>query len=206
MTAQTSDKGAVRRRVPAGLKRALAPRAAGVVYALILLVAILTIASSAKGGSFYLASVNISNIFDQSTFVGILAIFMTVVLITGNFDLSVASTAALSGTVALELIDGAGNGVGRDIALLCGAGVGFINAVLVQKVGVNAFIVTLGTLTAVRGVVNVVLDGQSITANNTALLSFSTKYWSMPQGLAIGLGVALIAVVVLLCLRTRGAC
>lgn len=192
-----------RRLMPPGLKRALAPRSAGVVYALILLVVILTISSSAQGGASYVSSINVSNIFDQSTFVGILAIFMTVVLITGNFDLSVASTAALSGTVALELIDGQGTAIAVVIALLAAAAVGVVNAVLVQKVGVNAFIVTLGTLTAVRGIVQAVLNGQSITANNDALLVFSTAYWDMPQGLAIGLGLALLAVTALLLAKYR---
>jgi D-xylose transport system permease protein len=191
------------RLLPPGLRQALAPRAAGVVYALVLLLVVLTIASSQRGGPFYLSSVNISNIFDQMTFVGILAIFMTVVLITGNFDLSVASTAALSGTVAVEIIDEQGTFVAVLVALLLGVVVGAVNALLVQKVGVNAFIVTLGTLTAVRGLVQVILNGQSITASNQALLVFSTKYWSMPQGLAIGLGVVLLVITALLCLRRR---
>lgn len=199
------DDSRVRRLLPPGLKRALAPRSAGVVYALILLVVILTISSSAKGGASYVSSINISNIFDQATFVGILAIFMTVVLITGNFDLSVASTAALSGTVALELIDSQGTAIAVVVALLAAVGVGVVNAILVQKVGVNAFIVTLGTLTAVRGIVQAILNGQSITANNEALLTFSTAYWNMPQGLAIGLGVALLAVTGALLVKSRSA-
>lgn len=200
----TEPRTSVWQRVPTGLKRALVPRSAGVVYAYILLVLILAISSAAQGRPSYVSSLNMSNIFDQATFVGILVIFMTVVLITGNFDLSVASTAALSGTVALELIDGHGTVFAVVIALLAAAGVGVINAVLVQLVGVNAFIVTLGTLTAVRGLVQAILNGQSITANNQALLVFSTKYWAMPQGLAIGLGAALCALVVLLAVRTRG--
>jgi D-xylose transport system permease protein len=204
-TSAGPDRRRERSLLPPGLRQALAPRAAGVTYALVLLVAILTIASSRKGGQFYLSSVNLSNIFDQTTFVGILAIFMTVMLITGNFDLSVASTAALSGTVALKLIDSQGVAVAVLVALLVGAAIGMINAVLVQKVGVNAFIVTLGTLTAVRGLVQVILDGQSITAKNQSLLTFSTAYWSMPSALAIALGVVLLAGVVVLTLRSRSA-
>lgn len=178
---------------PSAWKRALAPRAAGVVYAFIGLLAILTLTSSAQGRPSYLSSVNLSNILEQSSLIGILAIFMTVVLISGNFDLSVASTAALAGTVALKLIDGHGTFVAVVAAVLCGALVGLVNAVLVQKVGVNAFIVTLGTLTAVRGVVQAILDGQSITAANTSLLSFSTGRWTMPTALALLVGVLLVA-------------
>ena len=176
-----------------GWRKALAPRAAGVVYAFLLLLVILTVTSAAQGRPSYLSSVNLSNILDQASLIAILAIFMTVVLISGNFDLSVASTAALSGTVALKLIDRHGVLIALVAALLTGALVGLVNAVLVQKVGVNAFIVTLGTLTAVRGVVQAILDGQSITAQNTALLDFATARWSLPTAVAIVLGLLLLA-------------
>jgi D-xylose transport system permease protein len=171
---------------------ALAPRKAGVVYALIALAASLTIASSSQGRPNYLSSINMTNILDQSSLIGILAIFMTVVLITGNFDLSVASTAALAGTVALKLVDQYGTPVALGCALLAGVIVGGINAVLVQKVGVNAFIVTLGTLTAVRGLVQAILNGQSITATNTAFNQFETARLALPQAVALALGAVLL--------------
>jgi D-xylose transport system permease protein len=184
-----------------GWRRALSPRSAGVVYALLALVATLAITSSAQGRPAYLASVNVSNILDQSALIGILAIFMTITLITGNFDLSVASTAALAGTVALKLVDQHGAAVALVAALLTGVLVGLVNAVLVQKVGVNAFIVTLGTLTAVRGVVQAILHGQSITASNTAFLRFETARWTLPRAAAIALGVVLVGAAVVLLLR-----
>ncbi|SDZ60012.1 D-xylose transport system permease protein [Asanoa ishikariensis] len=190
---------------PPAWRKALAPRAAGVVYAFIALLAVLTITSSVQGRPSYLSSVNLSNILEQSALIGILAIFMTVVLISGNFDLSVASTAALAGTVALKLIDGNGTFLAVLAAIACGALVGLVNALLVQKVGVNAFIVTLGTLTAVRGVVQAILDGKSITAHNTALLSFSTGRWELPVAVALVLGGALIALAVVLAVRSGPA-
>ena len=105
------------RRRPAWVQ-ALAPRAAGVVYAFVLLVVVLAIASYAQDRPNYLRAVNISNILDQTSLVGISAIFMTVVLITGNFDLSVASTGALAGTVVLKLVDSQGPAVALIVALL----------------------------------------------------------------------------------------
>ncbi|WP_328623738.1 ABC transporter permease [Streptomyces sp. NBC_00353] len=178
----------------AALRRALSPRSAGVVYALGALVAALTITSSVQGRPAYLSAVNISNILDQSALIGILAIFMTVVLISGNFDLSIASTAALSGTIALDLVDQHGVAVALVAALLAGIAVGLVNAVLVQKVGVNAFIVTLGTLTAVRGVVQVILDGQSITATDTSFHTFETARLAPDRSVALAVGVVLVAV------------
>jgi D-xylose transport system permease protein len=186
-----------------GWRHALSPRSAGVVYALLVLVAVLTITSSVQGRPGYLSDINISNILDQSALIGILAIFMTAMLITGNFDLSVASTAALSGTVALKLVDAHGVFVAVIAALLIGTLVGLVNAVLVQKVGVNAFIVTLGTLTAVRGVVQAVLNGQSITATDTGFHTFATAHLIVDRPAAIGAGVVLVAAAALLTMRGR---
>jgi D-xylose transport system permease protein len=199
----TSGTAPTRTRSDSGWRRALAPRCAGVVYALVALVLALTITSSAQSRPSYLSSVNVSNILDQASLTGILAIFMTVVLITGNFDLSVASTAALAGTVALELIDHYGALIALLAALLTGVLVGLINGVLVQKVGVNAFIVTLGTLTAVRGVVQAILNGQSITATDTTFQRFETARWVLPEWVAIVAGILLIATGVVLTVRAR---
>jgi D-xylose transport system permease protein len=77
-----------------------------------------------------------------------------------------------------------------------------VNAVLVQKVGVNAFIVTLGTLTAVRGVVEAILDGQSITAQHTELLTIATHRWTMPTWLAVVLALAVVGVGIAMVLRS----
>jgi D-xylose transport system permease protein len=185
-----------------GWRRTLSLRSAGVVYALVCLVAVLAITSSVQGRPPYLASVNLSNIFDQASLIAIMAVFMTLVLITGNFDLSVASTAALSGTVALELVDRYGVAVAVLGALGTGFVVGAVNAVLVQKVGVNAFIVTLGTLTAVRGVVQVILDGQSITAANPVLHDFGTARIAPPRTVAIAVGIVIVGFAVFGTLRS----
>jgi D-xylose transport system permease protein len=185
-----------------GWRRTLSLRSAGVVYALVGLVLALTITSSVQGRPPYLASVNLSNILDQASLIAIMAVFMTLVLITGNFDLSVASTAALSGTVALELVDRYGVAAAVPGALVTGLVVGAVNAVLVQKVGVNAFIVTLGTLTAVRGLVQVILDGQSITAVNPALHDIATARLALPRLVAIALGLVLVGLVAAATLRS----
>ncbi|MDX6202185.1 MAG: ribose transport system permease protein, partial [Frankiales bacterium] len=127
----------------------LRPQRAGVVYALALLILVLLIATSAKHLPAYLSSVNVSNVLSQSAPDAILAVFMTVVLISGNFDLSVASVAALAAALALKTIDSIGTAPAVLLALGVGVAVGSVNAVLVQKIGVNAFIVTLGSMTAV---------------------------------------------------------
>jgi D-xylose transport system permease protein len=174
----------------------LRPQRAGVVYALVLLVLILVITTVAIGQPPYLSSINISNVLGQVAPDAILAVFMTVVLISGNFDLSVASVAALSAAIALETIDKIGTVPAILLALAVGAVVGVANAILVQKVGVNAFIVTLGAMTAVRGVVLIVLNGESVTAKSQALVTIDDVVLGVPFWVGALVGIGLIAIAV----------
>ncbi|MCW2642675.1 MAG: D-xylose transport system permease protein [Dactylosporangium sp.] len=175
----------------------LRPQRAGVVYALILLVAVLVITTAAKGQPAYLSSVNVSNILSQAAPDAILAVFMTVVLISGNFDLSIASVAALAAALALKTIDSIGTVPAVILALAVGAAVGTINAVLVQKVGVNAFIVTLGSMTAIRGVVLIALGGESVTAQSRSLVALDSTIFRVPVPVALLIGVLLLVLALL---------
>ncbi|MDX6229222.1 MAG: ribose transport system permease protein, partial [Frankiales bacterium] len=213
MTVATSKRGSTppRDRAPGGsetsalarIRPALAglrPQRAGVVYALALLVLVLVIATSAKHLPAYLSSVNVSNILSQAAPDAILAVFMTVVLISGNFDLSVASVAALAAALALKTIDSIGTAPAVILALAVGVAVGAINAVLVQKIGVNAFIVTLGSMTAVRGIVLTALGGESVTAHSRALVALDSTVYKVPPIVAVLAGGLLL---VLAAIRLR---
>ncbi len=167
-------------------------RSAGVVYAYAGLLVLITSLSASRGKPFYLSTLNVSNVLDQSSIIALLAIFMTLVLISGNFDLSIGSTAALGGAVALTLLDSNGPVVAILAGLGSGAAIGVVNGLLVQKVGVNAFIVTLGTMTAVRGLVLALLGGQSVTPESRFFYNISTARVAMPQWLAITIGAGLV--------------
>jgi D-xylose transport system permease protein len=189
---------------------ALRPGNAGVVYALLLIVAILTLLSTQLGRPPYLSPTNIINILDQSSLIAILAVFTTVVLISGNFDLSVASVAAFSAATVLSLVAPLGLPVAMAIALGAGLVCGALNGLIVQLVGINAFIVTLGTMTAVRGLVLILTDGRTITAEDPeaqqSLIALQAGYWTVPHVLGL-LGAAAIvagAVMVLLARRSGG--
>lgn len=188
----------LRGRVPDSLRI----RNSGVVYALLVLVTVLTVASFVRDAPNYLDTGNISNILDQTTLVGILAITTTIVLISGNFDLSIGSVAALGAAVCLLLVDRVGVTGAVLISVALGAAVGLFNGVIVQYVGINAFIVTLGTLTAVRGLVLVLTDGRTITVADEGakdrLASINSNYWTTPSlllcaAVAMALAAAAIA-------------
>ena len=193
-----------RRRLPDGLRA----RNAGILYALALLVFALVVACAATGRPSYLSGGNVANVLDQTSLTAILAVFMTIVLISGNFDLSVASVAALSGAVSVGLVDDTGFIVAALAGLGCGLVFGLLNGLIVQLVGINAFIVTLGTLTAVRGLVLVVTDGRSVTASKAssfdAYSAVATGTWPLSAALLVA-GILLALACGLLLLRGGAA-
>jgi D-xylose transport system permease protein len=142
-------------------------REMGVYYAFVLLLLTLAIVTAMTGRANYLSITNITNILYQSSLIAIIAVAMTFILITGNFDLSVASVAALAAAVMISLADKIGFWPAAVVALMVSMAVGVLNGAIVQFLGINAFIVTLGTLTAIRGVVLIVTDGRSLSVDST---------------------------------------
>jgi ribose transport system permease protein len=98
------------------------------------------------------------------SFNAILAVGMTILLISGGFDLSVGATLALAGAVAGYGMTklGAGAPVGVLLGLLVGAFVGVCNGLLIAKVGVNPLIATLGMQQVARGAVFLLTGGLGI--------------------------------------------
>lgn len=168
----------MRPRIP----RALGLREAGVYYALLLLILALAAVCAALGRPSYLSAVNLINILYQASPVALMGVAMTVVLITGNFDLSVASVAALAAAVQIGAVDTVGFWPALLLALAVAGAAGLLNGVMVQLVGINAFIVTLGTLTAIRGLVLIVTGGRSLMVQTPTALAAMTNFESGRAG------------------------
>jgi D-xylose transport system permease protein len=151
-------------------RRTFGLREAGVYYALLILLALLAAIAHSRGLPNYLSPQNLGNIVYQASLVGIMGVAMTVMLITGAFDLSVASVAALAAAVLVGLAPSIGFPLAAGAAIVTAIAVGIFNGAVVQFVGINAFIVTLGTLTAVRGLVLVLTDGRSLMVERPDVL------------------------------------
>jgi D-xylose transport system permease protein len=171
-------------------------REMGVFYALLLLVVVLSFTTAYLGKSNYLSVLNVTNVVYQASLISFMAIAMTVVLITGNFDLSVASVAALSAAIFV----GSANSMGLVPAVCLSMGtavtIGLVNGSIVQFLGINAFIVTLGTLTAVRGLVLIYTDGASLTIQSPEIVEVLKNLES--ARVDVGVALAISAVVLLL--------
>ena len=138
-----------------------------------LLLAVVLLVFSAAIPNFFQIGI-FANIVEQSTFVGVMAIGLAIVIIAGNMDLSVESTAALTAMITGILFCSRGIGLGYAltpgwlvipvslaISLAVGAAIGWINGWLVVNLKMNAFIVTLASYIWVRGLVVAVSGGRS---------------------------------------------
>src|SRR5580704_9548870 len=110
----------------------------------------------------FVSPLNLTNILVQSSIMAVIAMGMTFVIVGGGFDLSVGSTAALSGCVAAMLMPAGGLAVGVLGGVAAGAAVGLANGFVIAMLGVNPFITTLGTMVLVRGVVFLITGGAPI--------------------------------------------
>jgi D-xylose transport system permease protein len=152
-------------------RRSFGLREMGVYYALLLLVIVLAVTTSYLGRANYLSVQNLTNVVYQSSLIAIMAVAMTVVLISGNFDLSVASVAAFAATLLVGNADALGFWPAAVLAFSAAMAIGLLNGAIVQFVGINAFIVTLGTMTAVRGLVLIYTGGRSLSVSDSGVIA-----------------------------------
>ncbi len=111
----------------------------------------------------FLTFPNWLNISQQVSMLAVVAFTMTIVMVMGDFDLSVGSMASLSGIIAALLFrDSQPVLVGVIVALGVGLLGGLLNGLLVSYIGITPFVATLGTLTVFSGVAFLLSGGETI--------------------------------------------
>jgi ribose transport system permease protein/putative xylitol transport system permease protein len=106
--------------------------------------------------------VNLVNVLQQNSIIGIVACGMLLMIVVGGFDLSVGAVGAMSGVVAAVVFINVGIVPGVVAALGCGLAVGLLNGTLIAKVGINPFVATLGTQVLVYGLLYVATDARPV--------------------------------------------
>jgi ribose transport system permease protein len=123
----------------------------------------------------FLTVSNLVNVVEQSAIIGIVAVGMTFVIITGGIDLSVGSLVALSGIVLGMLLHaGAPVAVAVAAAVLAGGACGVVNGALVTMGRLPPFIATLGMMSIARGAALILADGRPISGFPPALRAVAT--------------------------------
>jgi erythritol transport system permease protein len=177
------------------------------LIALIIIIAIFAIMSDN-----YLTAGNLTTITKQVAFNAIVALGMLMVILNGGIDLSVGSIVGFTAAVAGNLFRGVpvpGTDVTMFpslwviivISIAVGMLVGWVNGLLIARLNLAPFIVTLGMLYVARGLTEVLLDGQNITnelrgqegLNNTG---FFEIFASRPLGLPLAAWVMIILAII----------
>ena len=111
----------------------------------------------------FLTANNLTNVVRQNAFPAIIAAGMTFVILTGGIDLSVGSVVALSGVLCADaIVHGWGIPAAVILGVATGLAVGVINGLVITRIGVPPFIVTLATMLVVRGVAFKYTDARTI--------------------------------------------
>ncbi|MBW8042039.1 MAG: ABC transporter permease [Planctomycetes bacterium] len=156
---------------------------------------IICVLSALKPDTF-LTTENFMNVLRRSSVNGIIAIGMTSIIISAGIDLSVGSMMALSGMVGAYAMVAIGGSnpqggafvVGTILGVVVGVICGFVNGVLITKLKLQPFIVTLGTMSAFRGISYVWNNGQPYNVP-------SYKY--LGEGIVLGIPISVIIVAVI---------
>ena len=136
---------------------------------LVLLWVILSLATSS-----FASANNISNLLRQGSMIAILAVGQTFVIITGGIDLSVGAVVGFATVITAMLINaGVPVFIAILITLLVGVAIGLFHGFGIVKMGLPPFIITLATLTSLRGIGLLMTNGNSISINNDAFQEFS---------------------------------
>ena len=123
----------------------------------------------------FMTATNIANLFQQASVVGVVAIGMTFVILTGNIDLSVGSVVALCGMIVAVLLAG-----GMPIlpavllTILVGACAGGVIGLITALAEVPSFIVSLAGLVSFRGITYLLTDGVPVSGLPKAFAAISS--------------------------------
>jgi ribose/xylose/arabinose/galactoside ABC-type transport system permease subunit len=168
-------------------------------YAAILVFLVIFVIFSLFAPRFFTGD-NVINILTNASYIGIVAVGITFVLLTGGIDLSVGSNMYLSGIVAGLLMQVHSFPIW--LAIICALGVGFLigafNAFTITKLKVVPFVVTLGMLVAVRGGGLFLTNSKAVNFPESVTLMGATDVFGfLPLTVIIFLGVVLVAHIVL---------
>lgn len=166
---------------------------------LVLLIALLFLGFALVGHNFF-TYYNVSNLFKQASITGIIAIAATFVIISGGIDLSVGSITGMSALVAAMLMSRTQMPVWISVLISVAVGliIGLYNGIIIKEFRVAPFIATLGTMTIVRGIIEVVSEAKTIIGVNKEFAEFSNhSFLGIPNLVYVWIAVIIVSFLIL---------
>lgn len=143
---------------------------------------------------------NAMNVITRTAFIGIIAVGMCFVIVSGGIDLSVGSMAALIAGCVIMFINAVGPAtsspmlavvLGAGLAVLLGAAFGLLHGLLITKGRIEPFIVTLGTLGLYRAYLTYFANGGALTLDNQYADVYAPAYYGSLLGIPVPVWVFL---------------
>ncbi|MQT15531.1 L-arabinose ABC transporter permease AraH [Segnochrobactrum spirostomi] len=130
----------------------------------------------------FLTERNILGLLQSLVTIGIVSCTMMLCLASRDFDLSVGSTVAFTGMIAVMVSNATGSiPVGLLAALAAGSLVGLVNGTVIAKLRINALITTLATMQIVRGFALISSDGRAVGINDSTFYSLAlSRFLTVP--------------------------
>jgi len=145
----------------------------------------------------FLSAGNLASVARQTTVITIMAMGMTMVMVSGGIDLSVGSMLALAGVIgAFAMVGGAPVIAGIAVCVAIGAVCGLINGVAVATLRIPPFIVTLGAMGIYRGISLLITDGK-------AVVGLPSSFGSLAEGNLFGIVPVPLLIVVVIALTVH---
>jgi ribose transport system permease protein len=159
-------------------------------YTLLILLNVVMLVYFSFNVPYFATTGNFLNILKQISEIGLISIALTLLLISGNMDLSVGSIVGVSGIVTAMCLS---SGVPIFLAILAGLAVGtlagFINGLLIGKLGIQAIVVTIGSLVMFRGICYILTGGRSISG-------FPKPFYTLGNGTILGVPISVIVLII----------
>jgi ribose transport system permease protein len=147
---------------------------------------------------YFFTETNAVNILSTVSVIGVVTIGQALVLIAGGFDLSVAGTVPLGGVIFTILLNrGVDIPEAWFVAVLAGCAIGVANGLIITRIGINALVTTLGTLSITSGLAYVVTNGETVAFNNLNQDPIDTVVAGMPLYVWTMILISIIAFVLL---------
>jgi ribose transport system permease protein len=164
-------------------------------YAVVIFLVLLFVGFSLDLPETFPTTSNLRSMVSSQSVLLILALAVTIPLRTGDFDLSIGAVTNFSAAIVAVLTVKHGFGVvpAMLIALAVGALIGVINGACIVWIGVDAFVTTLGTMTAILGLTYLVTNSEVMGGLPTSLVNFSSKeIFGLPLAVYYGWALAVI--------------
>jgi ribose/xylose/arabinose/galactoside ABC-type transport system permease subunit len=115
---------------------------------------------------------NLKVLAENMSFVALVGVGTAILIITGNIDLSIGSLLGLTAVLTAIFAKSMPVPIAFILGTLVGGGVGALNGIVVWNVSTSPLIITLGGLTLIRGIVDLITNGQAISGMPSSFTSF----------------------------------